>query len=98
MALRMASDELCMQYGLSVVTPKKKQKKERTMSDREYRAYAKGKSWKNGWSNTFSRSIPISGPLSIPSSLLWKLSVYKSPHSSNNKISFASIWRKEFTP
>ena len=47
MALRKASDELCMQYGLSVVKPKKqKQKKERTMSDREYRAYAKGKSWK----------------------------------------------------
>ena len=46
MALRRASDELCMQYGLSVVTPKKKQRKERTMSDREYRAYAKGKSWK----------------------------------------------------
>ena len=47
MALRRASDELCMQYGLSVVKPKKqKQRKERTMSDREYRAYAKGKSWK----------------------------------------------------
>ena len=46
MALRKASDELCMQYGLSVVKPKTKQKKERTMSDREYRAYAKGKSWK----------------------------------------------------
>ena len=47
MALRHASDELCMQYGLSVVKPKKqKQKKERTMSDREYRAYAKGNSWK----------------------------------------------------
>ena len=42
-----ASDELCMQYGLSVVKPKKqKQRKERTMSDREYRAYAKGNSWK----------------------------------------------------
>ena len=41
-----ASDELCMQYGLSVVKSKKKQKKERTMSDREYRAYAKGDSWK----------------------------------------------------
>ena len=46
MELRKASDELCMEYGLSVVKPKKKQKKERTMSDREYRAYAKGKSWK----------------------------------------------------
>lgn len=40
-----ASDELCLQYGLSVVKPKL-QKKERTMSDREYRAYAKGDSWK----------------------------------------------------
>ena len=46
MQLWKASDELCMQYGLSVVKPKKKQKKERTMSDREYRAYAKGDSWK----------------------------------------------------
>ena len=47
MELRRASDELCMQYGLSVVKPKKqKQRKERTMSDREYRAYAKGRSWK----------------------------------------------------
>lgn len=41
-----ASDDLCMQYGLSVVKRKQKQKKERTMSDREYRAYAKGDSWK----------------------------------------------------
>ena len=47
MQLWKASDELCMQYGLSVVKPKKKQQqKERTMSDREYRAYAKGDSWK----------------------------------------------------
>lgn len=42
--LMEASDELCLQYGLSVVKPK--QKKERTMSDREYRAYDKGQSWK----------------------------------------------------
>lgn len=42
-----ASDELCLQYGLSVVKPKKKQQqKERTMSDREYRAYDRGQSWK----------------------------------------------------
>ena len=46
MELRRASDELCMQYGLSVVKSKKKQKKERTMSAREYRAYEKGQSWK----------------------------------------------------
>lgn len=45
-ALWAASDKLCMQYGLSVVKPKKKQKKEHTMSDREYRAYDKGNSWK----------------------------------------------------
>ena len=41
-----ASDNLCLQYGLSVVKPKKKQKQEHTMSDREYRAYDKGQSWK----------------------------------------------------
>ena len=47
MQLWKASDELCLQYGLSVVkTKKKQQQKERTMSDREYRAYAKGDSWK----------------------------------------------------
>lgn len=44
--LMEASDKLCMQYGLSIVTPKKKQKQEHTMSDREYRAYDKGQSWK----------------------------------------------------
>lgn len=42
--LMEASDKLCLQYGLSVVKPK--QKKEHTMSDREYRAYDKGQSWK----------------------------------------------------
>ena len=42
--LMEASDKLCLQYGLSVVKPKKKQK--HTMSDREYRAYDKGNSWK----------------------------------------------------
>ena len=47
MQLWKASDELCLQYGLSVVNPKKKQQqKERTMSDQEYRAYNKGDSWK----------------------------------------------------
>ena len=44
--LMEASDELCLQYGLSVVKSKPKQKKEHTMSDREYRAYDKGQSWK----------------------------------------------------
>lgn len=45
-ALWAASDKLCMEYGLPVVKPKKKPKKEHTMSDREYRAYDKGNSWK----------------------------------------------------
>ena len=44
--LMKASDELCLQCGLSVVKPKPKQKTEHTMSDREYRAYDKGQSWK----------------------------------------------------
>lgn len=44
--LMEASDKLCLQYGLSVVKPKPKQKAEHTMSDREYRAYDKGQSWK----------------------------------------------------
>ena len=42
-ALRQASDKLCLEYGLSVVTPRNK---ERPMPNREYRAYEKGQSWK----------------------------------------------------
>lgn len=40
----MASDELCMQYGLSVVKPK--QKRTPGMSAAEYRSADKGESWK----------------------------------------------------
>lgn len=43
-ALWDASDKLCVQYGLSVITQRKK--KEHKMSDREYRAYDRGNSWK----------------------------------------------------
>ena len=43
-ALWDASDKLCLQYGLSVITQRKK--KEHKMSDREYRAYDRGNSWK----------------------------------------------------
>ena len=39
-----ASDKLCLQYGLSVITQRKK--KEHKMNDREYRAYDRGNSWK----------------------------------------------------
>ena len=43
-ALWEASDNLCLQYGFSVI--KKKQEKEHPMNDREYRAYDRGNSWK----------------------------------------------------
>ena len=43
-ALWDASDELCLQYGLSVI--KRKQNEEHRMNDREYRAYMRGNSWK----------------------------------------------------
>lgn len=42
--IRMASDELCMQYGLTVVKPK--QKRTPGMSAAEYRSADKGESWK----------------------------------------------------
>ena len=43
-ALWDASDQLCLQYGLSVI--KRKQNDEHRMNDREYRAYMRGNSWK----------------------------------------------------
>lgn len=43
-ALWDASDKLCLQYGMSVITQRKK--KEHKMNDREYRAYDRGNSWK----------------------------------------------------
>lgn len=42
--IRMASDELCIQYGLSVINPK--QKRTPGMSAAEYRSADKGESWK----------------------------------------------------
>ena len=43
-ALWDASDQLCLQYGLSVI--KRKPSDEHRMNDREYRAYMRGNSWK----------------------------------------------------
>ena len=43
-ALWDASDQLCLQYGLSVI--KRKQSNEHRMNDREYRSYMRGNSWK----------------------------------------------------
>jgi len=42
--IRLASDQLCMQYGLSVIKPK--QKRTPGMSAAEYRSADKGESWK----------------------------------------------------
>lgn len=42
--LRDRSDELCREYGLSVIVPQKKKMK--PMSEREYRSASKGQSWK----------------------------------------------------
>ena len=42
--IRMASDQLCMQYGLSIIKPK--QKRTPGMSAAEYRSADKGESWK----------------------------------------------------
>jgi hypothetical protein len=42
--LRDRSDEMCHEYGLSVIVPQKKKMK--PMSEREYRSASKGQSWK----------------------------------------------------
>ena len=44
--LRDASDNLCMEYGLSVVVPKDKSQKVKQMSAREYHSAERGESWK----------------------------------------------------
>ena len=44
--LRAISDELCMAHGLSVLPPEKRQQRSNGLSAREYRAAAKGESWK----------------------------------------------------
>ncbi len=44
--LRMKSDALCMEYGLSICQPKQDRTKTKAMSIGEYHMAAKGKSWK----------------------------------------------------
>ena len=44
--LRAISDELCMAHGLSALPPEKRQQRSNGLSAREYRAAAKGESWK----------------------------------------------------
>ncbi|MBS5590064.1 MAG: relaxase/mobilization nuclease domain-containing protein [Clostridiales bacterium] len=54
--LRGISDELCMKYGLSVLT-KQQPKKSRGMSSREYRSTTKGQSWKFRLMNTIDQCM-----------------------------------------
>mgnify|MGYP003197096082 CR=1 FL=1 len=44
--LMQASDNICREYGLSVIEPKPKSERAKPMSDREYRSAVKGESWK----------------------------------------------------
>ncbi len=55
--LRNASDQLCREYGLSIIQPKNK----RTpgMSDREYRATEKGQSWKLDLAITIDKAMEM---------------------------------------
>ena len=44
--LMRVSDNICREYGLSVIEPKPKNERAKPMSDREYRSAVKGESWK----------------------------------------------------
>ncbi len=58
--LRELSDELCMQYGYSVL-PCHRQKKSDGLSAREYRSAAKGQSWKFRLMNTIENCMRYAG-------------------------------------
>ena len=58
--LRTLSDELCMQYGYSVL-PSHRQKKTDGLSTREYRSAAKGQSWKFRLINTIENCMRYAG-------------------------------------
>lgn len=44
--LMRVSDNICREYGLSVIEPKPKSERAKPMSDREYHSAVKGQSWK----------------------------------------------------
>ncbi|MGN0456898.1 MAG: relaxase/mobilization nuclease domain-containing protein [Acutalibacteraceae bacterium] len=44
--LMQVSDNICREYGLSIVNPKPSSERAKPMSDREYRSAEKGESWK----------------------------------------------------
>lgn len=58
--LRELSDELCMQYGYSVL-PSQRQKKTDGLSTREYRSAVKGQSWKFLLMNTIENCMRYAG-------------------------------------
>jgi hypothetical protein len=58
--LRTLSDELCVQYGYSVL-PTQRQKKTDGLSTREYRSAVKGQSWKFRLMNTIENCMRYAG-------------------------------------
>ena len=58
--LRELSDELCMQYGYSVL-PSQRQRKTDGLSVREYRSAVKGQSWKFRLMNTIENCMRYAG-------------------------------------
>ena len=56
-AHRVANDEICIAHHLEVLPPPPKQVRQQRMSSREYRAAAKGKSWKFRLINTIDQCM-----------------------------------------
>lgn len=48
------SDEICLKYGVDIITPYKKKSERQLLSDREYRCAVKGQSWKFQLMNVIS--------------------------------------------
>jgi Relaxase/Mobilisation nuclease domain. len=58
--LRECSDEICKAHGLEVLEPYEKKSKAKGMGTREYRAAAKGESWKFQLMNAIDSAMEIS--------------------------------------
>lgn len=56
-AHRIANDEICVAHGLEILSPPPKQVRQKRMSSREYRAAAKGESWKFRLINTIDQCM-----------------------------------------
>ena len=57
--LMKISDNICLEYGLSVIEPTPKSQRAKPMSDREYRSAEKGQSWKIRLEATISNAMEI---------------------------------------